>query len=140
LNDEIQRALSIDAATPMLDRTIDITTTGRHSGEPRRIEICFYRFENQIYISGIPAPTPRNWERNLAATPAFTFHLKHQVVADLPASATVISDPGERRRIFTAFVEAFNQRQTPDSPWPNAVLEEWVDRSPLVRVSFLDGD
>jgi hypothetical protein len=36
------------------ERTIDITTTGRRSGEPRRIEILLYRFEDTIYLSRIP--------------------------------------------------------------------------------------
>ena len=56
----------------------------------------------------------------------FTFHLKHDVVADLPATATVIVDPAERRRVLAAFVEEFNRRHSPDSPWPKAVLDEWV--------------
>jgi glycyl-tRNA synthetase beta subunit len=74
----------------------------------------------------------------LSAEPHFIFHLKHAVVADLPAKATVIADPAERRRILTQFVEEFNQRRGPDSPWPEAVLDEWVERSPLARVSFQD--
>ena len=28
-------------------------------------------------------------------------------------------------------VEEFNRRHGPDSPWPEAVLDEWVERSPL---------
>ena len=70
------------------DRTIDITTTGRRSGQPRRIEIVFYRVGEDFYLSGIPASRQRDWLANLAAHPQFTFHLKHDVVADLPATAT----------------------------------------------------
>ena len=46
----------VDAA---LERghTIDITTTGRRSGEPRRIEIVFHNVDGRIYISGVPSPT-----------------------------------------------------------------------------------
>jgi len=58
------------------------------------------------------------------------------VVADLPATAMVITDPPERHRILSAFVEEFNQRHGPDSPWPEAVLEDWVTSSPLAKVSF----
>jgi hypothetical protein len=111
----------------MEDRTIDITTTGRRSGEPRRIEIVFYRFEDDVYLSGIPAERPRGWLLNLADEPSLVFHLKHGVVADLPATGTVITDP---------FVEEFNARQTPDSPWPTAVLDQWVQGSPLAKVDF----
>jgi hypothetical protein len=38
------------------DRTIDITTIGRTSGLPRRIETWFYRVDDQIYLAGSPAP------------------------------------------------------------------------------------
>ncbi len=138
MNDDVRHALEIDRATPMEQRTIDITTTGRRSGEARRIETVFYRFEGAIYLSGIPAPRPRAWLLNLAAAPQFTFHLKHGTVADLPASATVITDADERRRVLAQFVEDFNARQGPDSPWPTAVLDDWVAGSPLVQVSFPD--
>jgi hypothetical protein len=82
--------------------------------------------------SGIPAPRTRDWLANLTAEPRFTFQLKHGVVADLPAVATVITDAAERRRVFVAFVDNFNRRNGPDSPWPKAVLEEWVEHSPLL--------
>ncbi len=134
MRDEVRQALLIDPASTLEQRTIDITTTGRRSGQPRRIEIVFYRFKDSIYLSGIPAPRPRAWLLNLAAEPHFVFHLKHGVLADLPAIATVITDPAERRRILGEFVEQFNARHGPDSPWPKAVLEDWVKRSPLAKV------
>jgi deazaflavin-dependent oxidoreductase (nitroreductase family) len=140
MRDDVRQALMIGPSSSMEDRTIDITTTGRRSGEPRRIEIVFYRFEDDIYLSGIPAERPRGWLLNLADNPSLTFHLKHGVVADLPATATVISDPDERRRVFAKFVEEFNARQTPDSPWPTAVLDEWVAGSPLAKVDFTDAN
>ena len=140
MRDDVRRALAIDRSSTVQERTIDITTTGRRSGEPRRIEIVFYRFEDSVYLSGIPGPRTRDWLANLTAAPRFTFHLKHGVVADLPAVATVITDPTERRRVFIQFVEEFNHRHGPDSPWPRAVLEEWVERSPLVKVSFEEAD
>jgi len=82
------------------DMTIDITTTGRKSGEPRRIEIWFLNIDDEIYITG--TPSPRDWLANLAANPDFTFHLKESVTADLPAHATVVRDVAERRRVFEA--------------------------------------
>ncbi len=136
MREDVRQALAIDASSTMEDRTIDITTTGRRSGQPRRIEIVFYRLGDDIYLSGIPAPTTRNWLANLAAHAQFTFHLKHDVVAELPATATVIVDPAERRRVLAALVEEFNRRQGPDSPWPKAFLDEWVDGSPLAKGTF----
>ena len=140
MRDDVRQALAIDRSATLEERTIDITTTGRRSGEPRRIEICFYRFEDSIYLSGVPGPRTRDWLVNLTAEPHFIFHLKYGVVADLPALATVITDPAERHRVFIDFVDDFNHRQGPDSPWPKAVLEEWVERSPLAKVSFTDAD
>jgi deazaflavin-dependent oxidoreductase (nitroreductase family) len=121
----------------MEDRTIDITTTGRRSGKPRRIEIVFYRLGEDLYLSGIPAPKTREWLANLVANPHFTLHLKQRVVADLPATATIIVEPAERRRVLAVFVEEFNRRRREnDDGWPEAVLDEWVAQSPLARVTF----
>jgi deazaflavin-dependent oxidoreductase (nitroreductase family) len=136
MREDVRRALAIDASSTLEDRTIDITTTGRRSGQPRRIEIVFYRLDDDIYLSGIPAPRTRDWLANLAANPQFTFHLKHTVVDDLPATARVIVDPAERRRVLAVFVDEFNRRRGSDSPWPEAVLDEWVEGSPLAEVEF----
>jgi deazaflavin-dependent oxidoreductase (nitroreductase family) len=136
MREDVRQALAIDSSSSMESRTIEITTTGRRSFEPRRIEIVFYRLGDDLYLSGIPAPTTRNWLTNLAANPEFTFHLKHGVVADLSATATVITDPAERRRVLAVFVEEFNRRRELDSPWPVAVLDEWVEHSPLAKITI----
>jgi F420H(2)-dependent quinone reductase len=140
MRNDVRQALAIPRSATIAERTIDITTTGRRTGEQRRIEICFYRFENVIYLSGIPATRRRDWLANLDADPRFVFHLKHGVVADLPALATIITDPDERHRVFSDFVDVFNTRHGPDSPWPRAVLSEWVQGSPLARVTFVESD
>lgn len=141
MRDDVRAALAIGASSTIEDRTIDITTTGRRSGEPRRIEIVFYRLGEDVYLSGIPAPKSRDWLANLAANPKFTFHLKHRVVADLPATATVILQPAERRRVLAVFVEEFNRRRREnDDGWPEAVLDEWVAQSPLAKVTFDQDD
>jgi deazaflavin-dependent oxidoreductase (nitroreductase family) len=136
MREEVQQALMIGPNATIEERTVDITTTGRRSGQLRRIEIVFYRFEDAVYLSGIPRPEPRAWLLNLEANPELTFHLKQDVVADLPATATVITDPQERRRILSRFVKEFNARRTSDSPWPEAVIDDWVEQSPLAKVSF----
>ncbi len=136
MREDISRALAIGPSATLAQRTIDITTTGRRTGEPRRIETCFYRYGDSIYLSGIPTARPRAWLLNLAAEPHFTFHLKNGVVADLPATAQVITDPAMRQRVLTQFVAEFNRRHDPDGPWPRAVLEEWVAGSPLAQVTI----
>lgn len=140
MREDVRQALATDNTSTLEDRTIDITTTGRRSGKPRRIEIAFYRLGDEIYLSGIPRPTPRDWMANLAAHPQFTLHLKRGVIADVPAKATVIVDLVERRRVLAAFVEEFNSRHDPDSDWPEAVLDEWVEHSPLAKITFEETD
>ncbi len=116
---------AIDAALEH-GRTIDITTTGRRSGRPRRIEIVFHNIGGRIYISGMPRPEKRDWLLNLGAEPRFTFHLKGQTRADLPAVARVIDDEAERRAVLPHVARA----------WKRNDLETMVRYSPLVEVTF----
>ncbi len=109
------------------DRLIDITTTGRNSGEARRIEIGFTKLDGHIYITGRPGP--RSWYANLLAKPAFTFHLKQSAQADVPATATPVRDGGERRRILAAMLA---RMERPDD------LDAWVEGSPLVEVQLTE--
>jgi len=87
------------AETLMRGETMDITTIGRQSGEPRRIELVYHNVDGHVLISGHPG-RPRSWLANLAAHPRFTFHLKRTVQADLPATARVITDTAERERFL----------------------------------------
>jgi deazaflavin-dependent oxidoreductase (nitroreductase family) len=107
------------------DRTIDITTIGRTSGLPRRIETWFYRVDDQIFLTG--SPGRRDWYANLLANPDFTFHLKQSIVADLPARATPITDPEERRAIFKLILSDLGGTEDP---------EAWLEGSPLAAVRF----
>jgi deazaflavin-dependent oxidoreductase (nitroreductase family) len=110
-------------------RLIDITTTGRRTGKPRRIEITYHIIDGRIYISGMPvAGRTRAWLRNLAAEPRFNFHLKGRVIADLPATARVITDEAERRAVFAEIVKV----------WTNQDIETMIRYAPLVEVT-LDG-
>jgi deazaflavin-dependent oxidoreductase (nitroreductase family) len=84
LSEQVQRALTHD-------RTVDITTTGRRSGQPRRIEIGFHNLDGRLYISGLPGR--RGWYANVVAHPDFEFHLKESAQADIPARAHPITDP-----------------------------------------------
>ena len=109
--------------------TIDITTVGRASGRPRRIEIVFHNIDGRIYISGIPSPRRRSWLANLEAQPAFTLHLKGAVRAELPARARIIDDETERREIMPYIARN----------WGRKDLEQMVGYSPLIEVTFPDG-
>ena len=136
MRDDIRKALDIGPRATITERTIDITTIGRRSGQERRIEICFYRVGDAIYLTGVPGPRSRHWLINLEANPTFTFHLKNQVQADLQATATVITDPDERQHILRPIVDEYNARWSPGSPWPYGRIDEWVSNSPLALVTF----
>ena len=118
MDERVHQALAID-------RTIDITTTGRSSGLPRRIETWFYRVDDQIYLTG--SPGRRDWYANLLANPGFTFHLKQSVAADLPARAAPITDPEQRRAIFERILSDLGGTQD---------LAAWLAGSPLMVVAF----
>jgi deazaflavin-dependent oxidoreductase (nitroreductase family) len=116
---------AIDAALSR-GHTIDITTTGRRSRRPRRIEIVFHNIGGRVYISGIPARNKRDWLLNLEANPDFTFHLKGRLKADLPATARVISDEAERREVLPYVARN----------WGRTDIEQMVRYSPLIEVTF----
>jgi deazaflavin-dependent oxidoreductase (nitroreductase family) len=106
--------------------TIDITTTGRRSGKPRRLEIVFHNIDGRIYISGTPSLRKRSWLANLEADPHMTFHLKGRTRADLPATARVIAEEPERRAILPHIARN----------WGRTDLERMVQYSPLIEVTF----
>lgn len=134
MEDEVRRALAIDRNSTARERTVDITTTGRRSGRPRKIEIWFHRVRGRWYLSSTPAT--RDWYANLVANPRFVFHLKHGVRADLGAMAVPITDQAERRRIFSYIVDDLNQPYNPARiPQPTR-LEDWIAGSSLVEIVF----
>jgi deazaflavin-dependent oxidoreductase (nitroreductase family) len=116
MDSEIQRALQTD-------RLIDMTTTGRKTGKPHRIEIGFHFFDPLIYISG--SPGKRDWYANLLAIPDFIFHLKQSVQADLPARAVPISEEMAKREVLRPIVAKWGREDK---------LEVFVARSPLIEV------
>jgi deazaflavin-dependent oxidoreductase (nitroreductase family) len=106
---------------------IDITTTGRRTHEPRRIEIVFHRIDGRMWISGLPSPRRRAWIANLADDPRLTLHLKGPAaVADLPATARIVDDPTERRQILERVARAWNRTD----------VDRMVATSPLIEVTI----
>jgi hypothetical protein len=112
-----------------LDRggRIDITTKGRKTGEPHRIEIVFHNVGGRLYISGMPG-FKRSYIANLAADPHFTFHLKDGVSADLAATARIITDEAERRTVLIPIAHS----------WKRNDIDVMVESSPLFEVT-IDG-
>ena len=107
----------------------DITTTGRKTGLPRRIEIYFHHFDGQLYLTGRPG-FKRDWQANIEANPRFTLHLKRGVSADVPVRGEPEPDREERARILTrASIESWGS----DPDRVAASLDRWVDTAPFIR-------
>lgn len=107
----------------------DITTIGRKTGKPYRIEIYFHQFDGEYYLTGRHG-RKRDWEANIVANPKFTLHLKRGVQADVEVEGAPEPDPERRARILRrALIENW------DSP-PDRVdeaLHKWVNGSPFIR-------
>lgn len=131
----VVRALALTPWSPPEDHIIDITTIGAKTGRPRRIEIWFHRVEGHFYLTGMP--TPRSWYANVLANPRFTFHLKREVKADLPATATLVG-PRDRRRALTAIVSQQDLPAYAARGVPRQDLDTWLARSPLIEILFDD--
>jgi deazaflavin-dependent oxidoreductase (nitroreductase family) len=104
---------------------IDMSTTGRRTGRPRRIEIVYHVVDGRIFISGMPSRRTRAWIHNLEADPRMTIHLKVGLTADIPARARVVTDPDERRTILPHIARA----------WGRDDVERMVAQSPLIEVT-----
>jgi deazaflavin-dependent oxidoreductase (nitroreductase family) len=119
VDDKVRDALS----RPMT--VVDITTTGRKSGEERRIEIVLHNIGGRLYISGQPSPKRRGWLANLDANPKFTLHLKRGARADLPATAREITAEKERRQVLHEVA----------GHWKRDDVDTMVQYSPLIEVT-----
>ncbi len=104
--------------------TVEITTTGKTSGAPRRIEIWMYEIDGRHIITGTPGA--RDWYANLLANPNMTLHLTDRV--DLDAAATSIEDKAFRRSVFTSEKTWWYRSQ--------AALDDLISESPMVEMQF----
>jgi deazaflavin-dependent oxidoreductase (nitroreductase family) len=113
-----------DEARQALERqqTVEITTIGRRSGRPRRIETWRYRADGRFWLTG--SPGSRDWYANMLAHPEFTLHL-HGL--DLQVRGRAVTDPDERARVFGEIV--------PTLDWAES-LESWLAGSPLVEITL----
>lgn len=107
-----------------LQRTIDITTFGRRSGLPRRIEIWWFRIEGRFIITGTPGR--RDWLANVLHDPRLIVHANGW---DIEATATSISDLEFRRRVFTS----------PQTSWYSTQreLDRLVDSAPVIELDLI---
>lgn len=120
MDDAVRQALEVD-------RYVDITTTGRKTGEARRIEIWPHLVDGAVYLTSLPAR--KSWYANMLANPDMTFHVKGSLQRDIPSRAVTITDPDARREVFAAMKAAEERMAHLD-------VERWVVESPLIRVDF----
>lgn len=106
-------------------RTIDLTTIGRKTGEPRRIEIWWFHVDGRFVITGTPGR--RDWLANINANPAVTIHVAGR---DIAARATPIEDPKLRRAVFMDASTTWYSTQ--------AELDRLVATSPMVEIALSD--
>jgi deazaflavin-dependent oxidoreductase (nitroreductase family) len=104
-------------------RTIDLTTTGRKSGEPRTIEIWWFHVDGRFVITGTPGQ--RDWLANVRENPEVTISTH---LGDFPATAVEIDDSAFRRRVFTH----------PEVGWyaTQEDLDHLVLTAPMVEIHF----
>jgi deazaflavin-dependent oxidoreductase (nitroreductase family) len=110
------------------DLTVDITTIGARTGQPRRLEIWMLEIDGRYFITGTPGP--RDWLANLSAHPDFTVHLKQRVHTDLPARATIVTDDETRRAVLAHAAATWYRGEVP--------LDDLVATAPMVEVTFAD--
>ena len=108
------------------DPTVDITTIGRRSRAPRRIEIWMLDVEGRFFITGTPGS--RDWLANLLAQPSLIVHLKRHAHLDLDARAAPVTDPATRRRVVEHLGAHWYRSQTP--------VDDLVASAPMVEVTF----
>jgi deazaflavin-dependent oxidoreductase (nitroreductase family) len=107
-------------------QTIDLTTTGRRTGRPRRIEIALHNLGGRLLISGIPfAGRRRAWLLNVGADPAVTLHLRTDPPIDVQGLAHEVTDPEERRALLERIARI----------WGRTDLEAMVAHSPLMEIT-----
>jgi deazaflavin-dependent oxidoreductase (nitroreductase family) len=109
------------AATLAADPTVDITTTGRRTGEPRRIEIWMLAIDGRFFITGTPGR--RDWLANLRAEPALVVHAAGE---DLPARATVVRDEATRRLVLEHVTARWYRGQTS--------VDDLIATAPMVEI------
>ncbi|HUG74355.1 MAG TPA: nitroreductase family deazaflavin-dependent oxidoreductase [Acidimicrobiia bacterium] len=104
-------------------RTIDLTTFGRRSGLPRRIEIWWFHVDGRFVITGTPGR--RDWLANVKARPEVIIHAGGM---DIPAAVRPITDTEFRRRLFT----------DPEVTWyrTQAELDHLIADAPMIEVLF----
>ena len=123
MNDILRAEIASAAAGPI---TVDVTTTGRRSGEPRRIEIWIVAVGDRVILCGTPGR--RDWLANLRADRSMIVHFKEREVFDAAATAVEVTDAAVRREIWEHPSTQWYREQTP--------VEALIACAPTVELTF----
>lgn len=104
-------------------RTIDLTTYGRRTGLPRRVEIWWFHVEERFIVTGTPGR--RDWLANVRSDPRVTVGV---LGLDIEAAAVEVTDPHFRRRVFTHRETRWYSSQ--------AELDRLVETAPMIEIFF----
>jgi hypothetical protein len=104
---------------------VDITTTGRSTGLPRRIEIRLHNIDGEIFITA--APGKRSWYANMMSNPRFTIHIKGEpgfrgLDMNVMAMAHDVSDSDIRNDVIPRMVAKANLPGDPGDRIKSSVL------------------
>jgi hypothetical protein len=141
-------------------RVIDVTSIGRKSGKPHRMEIPIFNVDGRLFLIGDPRThdekhdlRPRDWYANMAANPQCTVHLKTAFRVDLPASrptivnvidydnlidaeapalAHPVRDRAERQRVLGEILPRLRGSDVPEQ------VADWVEHAPVVEIELVD--
>jgi deazaflavin-dependent oxidoreductase (nitroreductase family) len=102
-----------------------LTTTGRHSGQPHRIEIWFGLVDGVVYLlSG--GGDRSDWVRNLSISPDVTLEIGGE---KRTMKARVVTDPAEDALARQTVVEKYRPRYRGD-------LDDWGKTSLPVAIDW----
>jgi len=104
-------------------QTIDLTTFGRKTGLPRRIEIWWFRVDGRFVITGTPGR--RDWVANVIHDPRVIIHVDGH---DIDSTASAILDWGFRKTVFTR----------PETSWykTQEELDRLIRTAPMIEVNL----
>ena len=102
-----------------------LTTTGRHTAIPHRIEIWFALGDGKIYIlSG--GGDRSDWVRNLMISPEVVLEIGD---VKRTARARIVTDPAEDRKARRLVMEKYQPRDRGDlTDWGRSSLPVAIDR------------
>ncbi len=113
-----------------LTGTCDLSTIGRRSGRPRRVEIWYVLVDGRVVVTGTPGA--RHWLANLRDHPDAVLHLRDPD-RDVAVTAREVTGREARRRV----AEAGWRLQPWYAEQPYSV-DDWVADSPMVVLTPMD--